>query len=326
MKQTLLFQGGAAAACAASSPPLPADAIAFAAGLRRLRPDVPVDIQPLMQSGRSWVALARRFAPSTSSQFRSVWQARPEEQPRGMIMGRMVTFPRWNQAYGFDYVFTGQVAKAKPVDEVNAFCELLREMQTIDPRLNSILANWYEASAGHYMGPHSDDERQLVPGCPIVSVSLCSAGHSRRFRLAPKPAHAAAAYSPCGSAWRDEAAEGVVIRLRDGDLLVMGGDTQLTHKHEVLRPTGRAPGEKEGRRVNLTFRGFSESVGQGAGGGVRQEAGNGAGREAAGGAEWEAGNGVAREGGGAAGQERGGGAGLRSDEVGRKRARDETAS
>lgn len=286
MKQTLLFQDGATATCAASvGPPLPAEATAFAAGLRRLRPDVPVDIQPLMQSGRSWVALARGFAPSTSAQFRSVWQERPAEQPRGMIMGRMVTFPRWNQAYGFDYVFTGQVAKAKPVGEVGAFCGLLHEMQTIDPRLNSILANWYEASAGHYMGPHSDDERQLVAGCPIVSISLCSAGHSRRFRLAPKPAHAAAAYAPCGNGWCDEAAEGVVVRLRDGDLLVMGGDTQLTHKHEVLRPTGRAPGEKDGRRVNLTFRSFSE----------------GGGREA------------------------GGGTGLVSDEAGRKRPRDETA-
>ena len=48
-----------------------------------------------------------------------------------------------------------------------------------------------------------------------------------------------------------------MVRLGDGDLLVMGGESQSTHKHELLRP-GRAPEEKTGRRINLTFRVFQE--------------------------------------------------------------------
>lgn len=239
-------------------PCLPAEALAFAAGLRELRPGVSVDVQPLLSSGRSWAIIARRFAPCSSEAFGPLWRARPDMQPTGIIMGRMVTFPRWNQAYGFDYSFTGQVAKAKPVGDVPFFGELLRELQTVDNRLNSILVNWYDAAAGHYMGAHSDDERQLTPRAPIVSISLCSAGHSRRFRLTPKPTHKSDAYFPNSTGWRDATAEGLVIRLRDGDLLVMGGDCQGTHKHEVLKPTGRVPGEKEGRRINLTFRSFCE--------------------------------------------------------------------
>ena len=54
------------------------------------------------------------------------------------------------------------------------------------------------------------------------------------------------------------------LELGDGDLLVMGGRCQMTHKHEVPRlPRHELPGEedeerqREMRRINLTFRSFA---------------------------------------------------------------------
>jgi alkylated DNA repair dioxygenase AlkB len=169
-------------------------------------------------------------------------------------MGKTVTIPRWNQAYGErDYAFTGQVARARPLETVGTFHGLLREMQSVEPRLNSILANWYDAAAGHYIGAHSDDEPALVPGCPIVSVSLCSPRHHRRLWLTPKPAHAAASRTP--ARWRQEGVAGVMLMQYHGTVVIMGGDTQTTHRHELMKPTGRNGGlEKAGQRVSVTLR------------------------------------------------------------------------
>ena len=54
------------------------------------------------------------------------------------------------------------------------------------------------------------------------------------------------------------------LELGDGDLLVMGGRCQMTHKHEVPRlPRHELPGkedeerQREMRRINLTFRSFA---------------------------------------------------------------------
>ena len=54
------------------------------------------------------------------------------------------------------------------------------------------------------------------------------------------------------------------LELGDGDLLVMGGRCQMTHKHEVPRLLRHElPGkedeerQREMRRINLTFRSFA---------------------------------------------------------------------
>merc|ERR1719322_2362284 len=48
--------------------------------------------------------------------------------------------------------------------------------------INGGLVNFY-ADGGEYIGPHSDDQRQLRRGSPIVSVSW---GVSRNFVMVPK--------------------------------------------------------------------------------------------------------------------------------------------
>ena len=128
------------------------------------------------------------------------------------------------------------------------------------------------ADGSHYIGPHSDDETQLAPGAPIYSVSW---GATRRFRLLPKK-------KPMSNQGRQTnapiktklvapnsdttletttlgrlAADAMKLDLEvgDGDLIVMGGDCQKTHKHEV--PKTR---QLVGRRINATFRTFAKRV------------------------------------------------------------------
>lgn len=247
---------------------VPSGARGIVAGLQRLRPGLHVEAQPLTSNGCSWVVLARGFAPSSHEEFESLWKHRPTAQPRGTIMGKQVLFPRHSQAYGFDYAFTGQVASALPLSQAPSIISRSHnEVNAIEScaETNSVLANWYDASSKHYIGAHSDNEAALRRGEPICSLSLCSPhSHSRRFRFVWAPSkrwlsssNGVSAFSPLG--WRDEpgGADGVVLHLRDGDLLVMGGDCQSTHKHEILRP-GRSADEKTGRRVNLTFRVFRD--------------------------------------------------------------------
>jgi len=134
-----------------------------------------VETQSITRDGQSWVVLVRRFAPTTSSEFDALWAQHPANQPKGKWWGKETTFPRWVQAYGHDYAFTGHVAKHVPFSgRVGA---LLEEVQKFDPRLNAALLNYYDASLDHRIGPHSDNVDTLVPDSPIASLSVCSPGH-----------------------------------------------------------------------------------------------------------------------------------------------------
>ena len=231
---------------------------------------VPVSVHPLTTDGRSWLLHAAGWWPLPEADFAQAWAEHPPQRPTGVIFGKPVVFHRYTQAYGVDYAYTGQVARARPLDAAPPpLAEVLRTLRAVAPlaEYNSALVNWYETdmlqqpkSMPDYMGAHSDDERGLRAGYPIVSLSWCApAGHARRFRLKPK-AHVADGLVP--PEWRgDGRVEGAVRALGDGDLVVMGGECQRTHTHELLKP-GRSAAEKAGRRINLPFRAFT--VGGGA--------------------------------------------------------------
>ena len=122
------------------------------------------------------------------------------------------------------------------------------------------------ADGSHYIGPHSDDETQLAAGAPIFSISW---GATRRFRLLPRRKTASnrdqkavsddygstGSTDACGASGRPAAPVKLDLEVANGDLVVMGGDCQKTHKHEV--PKTR---QLVGRRINATFRTFAKSV------------------------------------------------------------------
>lgn len=207
----------------------------------------------LTEDGRSWLLHAPKWWPVESSEMQALWAHRPKELTLGVIMGREVAFPRRTRAYGQDYKYTGQTQAASSFDDAHPHVrQVVRALQQVDGLAshNAALLNWYDASLCEYMGPHSDDERALARGQPIISVSWCTNGHYRRFRFSPRPG-CKHALTPSFSPHLPPG----VVHLQNGCLLVMGGDCQRTHKHELMKPT-KALGESDGYRINLTLRHF----------------------------------------------------------------------
>ncbi len=163
-----------------------------------------------------------------------LWADRPAEPGLVKIMGRTLPTPRLFQSYGQPYRFSGVDHPAVPVTP-----ELARLVEwagaALGVEFNQVLVNWYRD--GHdYIGRHADDETQIEPGTPIVTISL---GATRKFRVR-----------------RD----GAVVHdhdMRHGDVLVMCGEFQRALTHEVVK-VGGAKGRAAGRRVSVTLRRFAE--------------------------------------------------------------------
>jgi alkylated DNA repair dioxygenase AlkB len=157
---------------------------------------------------------------SARQDFAPLWNLHPAQSNEILIHGRMVPIPRWQQAFGRDYAFSGTVSEALPVPDMLApFLVWVRD--AADPRLNGLLLNWYEAQRGHYIGAHRDSRHGLVVGSPIVTISI---GDERVFRLRlPKE-------------------KGFVdFPATHGSVFVMPWEANLHLKHEVPR-TARAEG------------------------------------------------------------------------------------
>ena len=113
-----------------------------------------------------------------ADRFAAAWHLHPEHKPVIRMVGKPVEIPRWQQAYGADYRFSGQTSTAEPVPA--PLVPLLDWTRaTIDGRLNGLLLNWYDGP-GHYIGPHHDSTAGLCPGGPVVTLSF---GEERTFRL-----------------------------------------------------------------------------------------------------------------------------------------------
>ncbi len=165
--------------------------------------------------------------------FAEIWNLHPADYHVIMMHGKEVLTPRWQQAYGRNYAYTGRVNAALPVPEILEKLHVWVK-ENIDERLNGLLLNWYDGQKGHYIGKHRDSTKNMIAGAPIVTVSL---GDFRAFRLRP--------YG--GKGFRDFGAE-------NGAVFVMPYAVNQAFTHEV-------PATKKytGRRISVTFRAF-ESV------------------------------------------------------------------
>ncbi len=102
------------------------------------------------------------------SAFEALWDLHPEGFHEIMIHGCLVKTPRWQQAYGEDYHYTGQVNRALPVaPEMEAMFDWFKE--ALDARLNGLLFNWYDGAHDHYIGAHRDSTTGMLEGAPIVT-------------------------------------------------------------------------------------------------------------------------------------------------------------
>ena len=175
--------------------------------------------------------LPDRLVPGPT-EFEALWGLHPTEFPEIHLHGRLVKIPRWQQAYGADYHFSGRTSSALPIPMgLSPYLDWARS--AIDDRLNGLLLNWYDGRLGHYIGQHRDSTRHMVPGAPIVTVSL---GESRVFRLTREAD---------GGRWvRDFSAD-------SGAVFILPFETNRLWKHGVPRRAGRL-----GRRISITLRAF----------------------------------------------------------------------
>ncbi len=159
------------------------------------------------------------------------WQI-PWQQRYVRIAGKQVAEPRLSSWHGepeASYVYSG--VRHEPLPWVPALSELRGILdKALGTAFNSVLANRYR-DGRDAMGMHADDERELGPEPLIASISL---GMTRSFVLAPKKGRPGAK---------------VVLLLRHGTLLVMGGPLQRDWKHGIPREAHVFE-----ERINLTFR------------------------------------------------------------------------
>ena len=180
--------------------------------------------------------LPDRLCPS-GSEFEAWWGLRPGAPDHLTLYGRRVALPRLQRAYGHDYRFSRQTSLARPIPAALA-PSLAWARRAVDPRMNGLLVNWYDAEQAHRIGPHRDSEVGLVPGCPIVTISF---GSARTFRLRP--------YRGAGK---------VDLPIEDGSVVIIEWNTNQRWTHEVPHFA-----RDRGRRISVTSRAFATDAAPG---------------------------------------------------------------
>lgn len=162
--------------------------------------------------------------------FQELWHLHPENYHKVKILGKEVPTPRWQQAYGKNYRYTGALQNALEVPEILKKYQLWCQ-ENINPELNGLLLNWYEGAKKHYIGAHRDDTRDLLKDSPIVTISL---GEERIFRLRP--------YGK--KSYQD-------FLMQHGTVIILPADTNLHWTHEVPHFA-----RFRGKRISITLRVF----------------------------------------------------------------------
>lgn len=166
--------------------------------------------------------------------FARIVEETPWKQDKMKIYGKEVDFPRLTAWYGDSdevYVYSGVVNMPVPFSPLLNDIKQAAEKQC-GQQFNTALLNYYR-DGNDSMGWHSDDETELGTNPVIASVSF---GASRAFQFKHK---------------RQKDAK-VSVELRNGDLLIMQGQTQHNWLHQVPK-TAKRPGP----RINITFRWIS---------------------------------------------------------------------
>ena len=148
------------------------------------------------------------------------------------LFGKTHLIPRLNAWYGdpgTDFSYSGIPLEALEWTETLQEIRIILE-QRYQSELNSVLANWYRTGLDK-MGWHSDDERQMCPHSPIVSISF---GAGRKMQFKSKSS---------------SNKERLSIFLEHGDVIVMHPPTQERLKHCIPMMRKVTSG-----RLNLTFR------------------------------------------------------------------------
>lgn len=192
----------------------------------------------------SWV-LTWKLEPEailSQDEFDDLWDSHPKDRSIIRIFGKDVQTPRWTQCFGKTYFYSGVSHKEilfTPI--VQKYLDYANTIRNCD--FNMCVANWYQNGLD-YIGAHADDEPQILKdengNTKILSISF---GQERDFWLVPKDG------TETNEPFQKK------FTLGDGDVLMMCGKTQETHKHKIPKVIGQK-GENMDKRISLTFRTF----------------------------------------------------------------------
>ena len=166
----------------------------------------------------------------TNEDINYLWSIRPQNPHIVKIYGKTLETPRLQAAFGRDYAFSGTIVRAQPIPPLLLpLMDFLNEKYNCN--LNMALINWYR-DGNDYISPHSDNETQINPNIPIITVSI---GATRDFVLTP----------------RDKNLERVVLKHGSNQVITMFPGCQQVYKHGVPKRKGIRD-----YRISLTFREF----------------------------------------------------------------------
>lgn len=156
-----------------------------------------------------------------------------DEDASIILGGKKVKIPRKQCGYGNEglgYRYNGKKVKAKRWEE-SATLEKIKDFikEELKIPITYVLVNLYR-NGEDYISYHSDDERDLDPNYPILSLTL---GAERPFRFQNK--------------LTKKTYEQV---LHDNSIVIMNHPCQKIYKHSLPKK----PKDMYGSRINLTFR------------------------------------------------------------------------
>jgi alkylated DNA repair dioxygenase AlkB len=194
-----------------------------------------------------------------ATEFDALWALHPDTFHEIVMHGKKVRTPRWQQAYGADYAYTGRVNRALPMTpEMERWLAWARE--EIEPKLNGLLFNWYDGRSGHYIGKHRDSDVNRIEGTPIVTLSFGEPRVFRVRRVARARGKFEAGSVRSGSDQRlERGVSGALsgppivtdVPAIDGGVIVMPWAVNRAFTHEVPARRGAT-----GRRISVTLRAF----------------------------------------------------------------------
>ena len=164
----------------------------------------------------------------TENDIEKIWELKPKTKSQVKVFNKIYDTPRFQQAYGIDYAFSGNVATSLPIPTIfENYLEYFSNKYNF--KFNMLLLNWYE-NGEHYIGMHSDNEKQMVENSPVETITL---GETRKFKIQNKTTK-----------------EIETFHIKNNEFFVMGGTFQKTHKHGIPKEKNKSG------RISITMRAF----------------------------------------------------------------------
>ena len=132
-------------------------------------------------SDNSTLKYKKNFINITDEEWDDLIKDCPKEKQEFIFMGKKIKMPRFQQAYGKSYNFSGITTKAIPFTPF--ILKIKNQINKLYPKnnFNNCLVNWY-LTGDNYISFHSDNEKQLIKKSPIIGITFCK-DKPRKLRI-----------------------------------------------------------------------------------------------------------------------------------------------